>query len=125
MGMRTQCREFHVNNMEGMTFEEKKMIRQSLLVPLLSLPCSYPSNLGEIQPMQLEDDIIAPVMNAVKEGKIPDCNRTKPWSRESCQWNMLTIKHGTLWSQFSDDKRGETSTYSALQVTRTGHPGFT
>lgn len=57
-----------------MTFEEKKMIRQSLLVPLLSLPCSYPSNLGEIQPMQLEYYIIAPVMNAVKEGKIPDCD---------------------------------------------------
>ena len=67
------------------------------------------NNLGEVQRLQAEDDDIAPVLNAVKEGNVPPGDTTKSWSRDSRlllqQWEMLTIKHDALWRQFSDGKK--------------------
>ena len=71
-----------------------------------SLP--LPDNLGELHHLQMEDETIGPVFQAIVIGERPDRDISQAWRWESRtllqQWGMLVINHDALWQRFSDGK---------------------
>ena len=71
MGMQTPCQGSRANSAEGVTGVETKMIRVVEIGAITGPFLQQLNNLGEVQRLQAEDDDIAPVLNAVKEGNVP------------------------------------------------------
>ena len=64
----------------------------------------------EVRRMQAEDNIIGPVLEAVRLGKAPELDVSKSWSRKSRillqQWDTLVCNCGVLWRCSSEGKKG-------------------
>ena len=79
-----------------------------MVVDVVTPSLPLPDNLGELHHLQMEDETIGPVFQAIVIGERPGRDISQAWSRESRtllqQWGMLVIKHDVLWRRFSDGK---------------------
>ena len=80
----------------------------NMVVDVVTPSLPLPDNLGELHHLQMEDETIGPIFQAIVIGERPDRDISQAWSRESRtllqQWGMLVIKHDVLWRRFSDGK---------------------